>query len=101
LGKLEIVFEWETISLTQLSRLSGQEEGKMKIATAKEVAEFLKLTDSTVYNLATEGKLPAFRIGNSWRFDMDQIMQEIKEAKGVGKNKAGTPRKRVQKTAKK
>ena len=73
----------------------------MKIVTAKEVADFLKLTDSTVYNLATEGKLPAFRIGNSWRFDMDQIMQEIKEAKTVGKTKAVMLPKRAQKTTKK
>ncbi len=73
----------------------------MKIATAKEVADFLKLTDSTVYNLATEGKLPAFRIGNSWRFDMDQIMQEIKEAKRVGKTKAGMLPKGVRTAAKK
>ena len=72
----------------------------MKIVTAKEVADFLKLTDSTVYNLATEGKLPAFRIGNSWRFDMDQIVQEISEAKTVGKAKAGTLPKRTRKTAK-
>jgi excisionase family DNA binding protein len=61
----------------------------MKIVTAKEVADFLKLTDSTVYNLAMEGKLAAFRIGNSWRFDMDQIMHQIKEA---GKNNTGERR---------
>ena len=73
----------------------------MKIVTAKEVADFLKLTDSTVYNLATEGKLPAFRIGNSWRFDMDQIVQEIREAKTVGKAKVGILPKRTRKTAKK
>jgi len=67
----------------------------MKIVTAKEVADFLKLTDSTVYNLATTGKLPAFRIGNSWRFDMDQIMQQIQEAH------AGASQKRAPRKAKK
>ena len=50
----------------------------MKIVTAKEVAGFLKLTESTIYTLATEGKLPGFRIGSSWRFDMDDIMHQIK-----------------------
>jgi len=64
----------------------------MKIVTAKEVADFLKLTDSTVYNLATTGKLAAFRIGNSWRFDMDQIMQQIKEA-NAGASPKRAPRK--------
>ncbi len=59
----------------------------MKIVTAKEMAGFLKLTESTVYKLAAEGKLPAFRIGNSWRFDMDEIMQQIMEAKESGEQK--------------
>ena len=52
----------------------------MKIATAKEVAQFLKLTESTVYTLAAEGKLFGFKIGNSWRFDMDEILRQIREA---------------------
>ena len=60
----------------------------MKILTAKEVANLLKLTKSTVYTLAAEGKLSGFRIGNSWRFDMDEIMQQIKEAKELTTHKA-------------
>jgi len=51
----------------------------MKIVTAKEVASLLKLTESTIYNLAAAGKLSGFRIGNSWRFDMDTIIQQIKK----------------------
>jgi excisionase family DNA binding protein len=64
----------------------------MKIATAKEVAHFLKLTESTVYSLTAEGKLPGFRIGNSWRFDMDEILQQIREAREEKtQNRTGTP----------
>ena len=59
----------------------------MKIVTAKEVANFLKLTESTVYTLAAEGKLSGFRIGNSWRFDLDEIIQQIQEAKEAGMEK--------------
>lgn len=53
----------------------------MKIVTAKEVANFLKLTESTIYTLAAEGKISGFRIGNSWRFDMDEIIKQITNAK--------------------
>jgi len=60
----------------------------MEIATVKEVANYFKLTNSTVYKLATAGKLSAFRIGNSWRFDMDQIMRQVEETKGAGRQKA-------------
>lgn len=45
-----------------------------KIVSAKEVAEFLNITEGTVYRLAKEGKLPgAVRVGNQWRFDLTQI----------------------------
>ena len=49
------------------------------IVTAKEVGQYLKLTESTIYKLALEGELPCFKIGKSWRFDMDEILQLIKK----------------------
>lgn len=62
----------------------------MKIVTAKEVARLLKLTESTIYNLAAAGKLPGFRVGNSWRFDMDSIMSQIKGGEKGDNNKKDT-----------
>jgi len=52
-----------------------------RIVTAKEVAEFLRLTETTVCKLAASGDLPGFKIGKSWRFDMDEIMERIDRAK--------------------
>jgi excisionase family DNA binding protein len=51
------------------------------IVTAKEVARYLKLTESTIYKLASTGELPGFRIGKSWRFDMDEILKRIRDEK--------------------
>lgn len=51
------------------------------IVTAKEIAQYLKLTESTIYKLASTGELPGFRIGKSWRFDMDEILKRIKGEK--------------------
>jgi hypothetical protein len=31
--------------------------------------------------LASNGELPGFKIGDSWRFDMDEILKKIGEAK--------------------
>ncbi len=45
----------------------------MNIVTVKELSEFLKISNSTIYKLASTGEIPAFRIGDSWRFDMDRI----------------------------
>ncbi len=52
------------------------------IVTAKEVSEYLKLTESTIYKLASMGEIPGFKIGKSWRFDMDEILRKIKSMKG-------------------
>ena len=55
------------------------------IVTAKEVSEYLKLTESTIYKLASMGELPGFKIGKSWRFDMEEILKRIKSIKGSSK----------------
>ena len=55
----------------------------MNILTADEVARLLKITKTTVYNLAAEGKISGFRVGNSWRFDMDEIMQQSRAANNI------------------
>jgi excisionase family DNA binding protein len=57
------------------------------IITAKEVGQYLKLSDSTIYKLATNGEIPGFKIGDSWRFDMDEILKVIQGAKKKAKNK--------------
>jgi excisionase family DNA binding protein len=44
-----------------------------RILTAKEVAEYLRCHISTVYRLAKNGKLPAFRLGADWRFREDVL----------------------------
>ena len=49
-----------------------------KILTTKELAEYLKLTEVTIYKYANEGKIPGFKIGSRWRFDKDQIDDLLK-----------------------
>jgi excisionase family DNA binding protein len=53
------------------------------IVTAKELCDYLKLSDSTVYKLALNGELPGFKIGDSWRFDMEEVVERIRAKKGV------------------
>ncbi len=51
------------------------------IVTTKELSQYLKLSESTIYKLASQGELPGFKIGDSWRFDMEEVIKVIKEAK--------------------
>jgi excisionase family DNA binding protein len=53
------------------------------IVTAKELGDYLKLSDSTVYKLAMNRELPGFKIGRSWRFDMDEVNAHIRAKKGA------------------
>lgn len=39
-----------------------------EVITLKEVAEFLKVHERTVYRLAAKGEIPAFKVANTWRF---------------------------------
>ena len=52
-----------------------------EILTLKEVAKYLKLAEKTAYRLAAEGKLPGFKVGGSWRFKQEDIVQWIEKQK--------------------
>ncbi|GGN26241.1 MULTISPECIES: methylation-associated defense system helix-turn-helix domain-containing protein MAD1 [Marinomonas] len=55
-----------------------------QILTLKEVAAYLKLAEKTAYRLASEGKLPGFKVGGSWRFkrhDLDVWIEKQKESR--------------------
>jgi excisionase family DNA binding protein len=45
--------------------MSDQSEG---VFTIDELAEYLKLSKSTLYKLAQEGKIPGQKVGRHWRF---------------------------------
>lgn len=49
------------------------------ILTIKEVAEYLKVNERTVYRLAGAKKLPAFKVGGTWRFLRSDIDKWIKD----------------------
>lgn len=52
-----------------------------EILTIKEVAEYLKLSEKTAYRLASDGKLPGFKVGGSWRFKREDVLAWIEEQK--------------------
>lgn len=47
------------------------------ILTIKEVADYLKVNERTLYRLAASGELPGFKVGNSWRFKQSELAQYI------------------------
>lgn len=63
---------------------------KSEILTLTEVAEYLKVAERTLYRLAAAKKVPAFKVGGTWRFlraDIDSwIKQQSMEALQPGRN---------------
>lgn len=58
---------------------------KDEILTLKDVANYLKLAEKTAYRLASEGKLPGFKVGGSWRFKQEDVQYWIEEQKSNSK----------------
>jgi excisionase family DNA binding protein len=61
--------------------LPGEEAMKddaAEIFTLDEVAAYLKVGKRTVYRLAAAKKIPAFKVGGTWRFSRQEIDQWIK-----------------------
>ncbi len=63
---------------------TSTDEGE--ILTLKQVADFLKVTERTIYRLAAAKKIPAFRVGGTWRFSKAEINQWIQRQSEGGKN---------------
>ena len=48
------------------------------LLNVKQVAEYLQLKESTIYSWAQDGKIPAIKIGRTWRFrrtDLDSWLE--------------------------
>ena len=61
-----------------------------KIMTIEELAEYLKISRSTLYKLLQDGKLPGQKVGKRWRFHQDAIDEWIKSGTGtVASHKSG------------
>ena len=66
-------FIWENwpvlaIYISTLGNGAAMAGPEGEILTLEEVAAYLKAGKRTVYRLAQDGKIPAFKLGGSWRF---------------------------------
>ena len=52
-----------------------------QILTVKQVAEYLKVNERTIYRMAAAKNIPAFKVGSSWRFKQSEIENWISNQK--------------------
>ena len=72
----EILWQiWQANVIIGKDKAMADTEGE--ILTLDEVAVYLKAGKRTVYRLAASGKLPAFKLGGTWRFRRSELDQWI------------------------
>ncbi|MFO0911328.1 MAG: helix-turn-helix domain-containing protein, partial [Pirellulales bacterium] len=77
----------------QMAQSMTTSAGESGILTIREVADYLKVTDRTIYRLAAAKKIPAFKVGGTWRFSLADIdiwiKQQSMEGLGTGRDEGG------------
>ncbi|MBI4525244.1 MAG: response regulator [Deltaproteobacteria bacterium] len=58
------------------------------LQTPEEIARYLNVNKFTVYRLVTEKKIPAFKVGNQWRFKQEMIDAWLMARSNMGKKKS-------------
>lgn len=62
------------------------------VMTIGELSTYLKISRSTLYKLAQEGKLPAQKVGRHWRFHRDAVDEWLGKSTRLPTNETGGPR---------
>jgi excisionase family DNA binding protein len=61
-----------------------------QILTIKQVADYLRVTERTIYRLAAAKKIPAFKVGGTWRFSRSDIESWIRQQSVGGPERTAT-----------
>jgi excisionase family DNA binding protein len=59
-----------------------------QLLTLEQVAEYLNVDKFTVYRLLADRELPAFKVGNQWRFKRKMIENWLKKNANVGRKRS-------------
>ena len=63
-----------------ISRAYSQIADRPEILNVEDVADLLRVSKQTIYNLIKAGKLPAVKIDREWRFSRETILECLKIA---------------------
>jgi excisionase family DNA binding protein len=74
-------------STTDLAQTMPSSPADNAIMTIGEVADYLKVTERTIYRLAGAKQIPAFKVGGSWRFSKMDIDGWIKQQSAIEASK--------------
>jgi excisionase family DNA binding protein len=61
----------------------GQQVAVREVMDIRQAAEYLGISGDTLYRYASEGFVPAFKLGNRWRFRKSLLDNWMDEKSGV------------------
>ena len=53
-----------------------------RVKTVNQIADELRVHRITIYRLLKSGKIPGFKIGRVWRFDIEQVREWLAHTDG-------------------
>ncbi len=77
------ILHYPVVVFPRLAITMSTSTSKGEILTIKQVADYLKVTERTIYRLAAAKKIPAFKVGGTWRFSRADIDGWIKQQSSV------------------
>jgi excisionase family DNA binding protein len=54
------------------------------LLTVKEVSALLRVSAQTLYKMLEQGRIPALRVGNQWRFERQKVMEWLERGGAAG-----------------
>ncbi|MDN5934626.1 MAG: helix-turn-helix domain-containing protein [Nitrosospira sp.] len=77
------ILYYPVVVLPKLAMNMSTSTSEVEILTIKQVADYLKVTERTIYRLAAAKKIPAFKVGGTWRFSRVDIDRWIARQSSV------------------
>ncbi|MFW0892650.1 helix-turn-helix domain-containing protein [Clostridium perfringens] len=87
----EVILDSKDASMLQkLSRSLEETESKPDILNLTEVADLLRVSNQTIYNMIKDGRIKAVKFGREWRFNRKDIDSYINGSYDIAaRNKKG------------
>ncbi|MGH7843638.1 MAG: helix-turn-helix domain-containing protein [Candidatus Binatia bacterium] len=66
--------------------MARRRQNAAALLTLQEVAAYLRINKFTLYRLVAQRKIPAFKVGNQWRFNKNAIEAWLRKNKSRTRN---------------
>jgi len=75
------MYLWKILGESAMA--AGAQVAFREVMDIRQAAEYLGISGDTLYRYASEGFVPAFKLGNRWRFKKDLLNAWMDEKSGV------------------